>query len=251
MKLKKHERGDILIRVNLKQILKDKNMTLTELHEKTGISITTLSTLANEKSNGIQFNTLSRILDVTGANLSDVLLNTNELFDLSIINKSKRKIFKMNCEYEVQYTVLFTNSYGEEHKAEFFFSLMYYPLGIKKVIHVTLNGCIPQISSDKFYYYIYEGKQTLLDCISYLMLFDLFVNLQLEKCPEGTLVIFDWSNYSILSKKKYPLINDYLVDNREFSFPMLDLSKLYENPIVEKILVNEDQKIFNLKIYMN
>ncbi|WP_369128005.1 helix-turn-helix domain-containing protein, partial [Ligilactobacillus salivarius] len=46
-----------MIKFNLKQILKNKNLTLAELSELTGISTNSLGALANGKSNGIQFPT--------------------------------------------------------------------------------------------------------------------------------------------------------------------------------------------------
>lgn len=51
-----------MIRVRLKEILNEKGMTLTELHELTGISKNTLSLIANNQSKGIQFETMEKLI---------------------------------------------------------------------------------------------------------------------------------------------------------------------------------------------
>src|SRR5690625_3019254 len=73
-----------MIKVRLKEILKEKGMTMTELHQKTGISQNALSLLANGKSNGIQFNTLEKIITATNTSIEDLLDVVGEKYKLYV-----------------------------------------------------------------------------------------------------------------------------------------------------------------------
>ena len=50
-----------MLNFELKKHLKDKDMTISELSEKTGISRNSLGLLINGKSRGVQFETLEKI----------------------------------------------------------------------------------------------------------------------------------------------------------------------------------------------
>lgn len=75
------ERGVFMIVFKLKDLLKEKRISNTEFSEMTGISRTSLSQLANGKSQGIQFDTLERIclsLNVKPGDLFDIEFNEPE-----------------------------------------------------------------------------------------------------------------------------------------------------------------------------
>lgn len=57
---------------------------MTELHKKTGISQNALSLLANGKSNGIQFNTLEKIIIITNSSIEDLLQYVGEQYTISV-----------------------------------------------------------------------------------------------------------------------------------------------------------------------
>lgn len=61
------------ITVNLDIILATKKMSLTELSEKTGISIVNLSILKQSKSKAIRFSTLEIICHVLNSQPGDIL----------------------------------------------------------------------------------------------------------------------------------------------------------------------------------
>jgi putative transcriptional regulator len=52
------------IRVNLGKVLRERQMTLVELAERTGITVNNLSILKNGKGRAIRFSTLSAICEV-------------------------------------------------------------------------------------------------------------------------------------------------------------------------------------------
>lgn len=86
----------------LKSLLKQKGITITELHEITGISQNTLSPISNCKSNGIQFNTLDKILEATNSKIEELIEHDEELYSLFIRlehNNSKKPNF-LGCGFK-------------------------------------------------------------------------------------------------------------------------------------------------------
>lgn len=67
-----------MLKVNLKSLLKEKGMTMTELHKLTGITQNAISLLANGKSNGVHFITLEKIVKALNCNLDDLITVTED-----------------------------------------------------------------------------------------------------------------------------------------------------------------------------
>ena len=63
-----------MIMSNLKIILAQKNITISQLHSATGISRSTLTLLCNNKSGGIQFDTLDLICSYLNVLPSDIVI---------------------------------------------------------------------------------------------------------------------------------------------------------------------------------
>jgi putative transcriptional regulator len=64
---------DHAIEVRLDRLLADRGMTLTELAERTGITIANLSILKNGRARAIRFSTLTRLCEVLHCQPGDVL----------------------------------------------------------------------------------------------------------------------------------------------------------------------------------
>ncbi|UTH14062.1 helix-turn-helix domain-containing protein [Macrococcus equipercicus] len=77
-----------MIKVNLKDILRKKGMTLSELHELTGISMNSLSIFQNQKRDGVQFATLEKIATALNVSLSDILQIVQDEYTLSVRSTS-------------------------------------------------------------------------------------------------------------------------------------------------------------------
>ena len=65
-----------MIYFRLKEILKEKNVNMIDLADKTGISRTSLSKLSTGKSQGIQFDTLDKIMESLDVRVQDLLSYT-------------------------------------------------------------------------------------------------------------------------------------------------------------------------------
>lgn len=61
------------VRVRLDEVLTDRNMTLTELSERVGITLANLSILKTGKAKAIRFSTLSALCHALGCQPGDLL----------------------------------------------------------------------------------------------------------------------------------------------------------------------------------
>jgi putative transcriptional regulator len=61
------------IRCHLDRLLTDRDMTLTELAERVGVSVVNLSVLKNDRARAVRFSTLTAICEVLGCQPGDVL----------------------------------------------------------------------------------------------------------------------------------------------------------------------------------
>lgn len=78
-----------MLNLKLKKILNEKDMSITDLHKKTGISRNSLTLLANGKSRGIQYDTLDKITTALNVNISELFeIEFDELI-IRLGNKKK------------------------------------------------------------------------------------------------------------------------------------------------------------------
>lgn len=68
---------DNMIEINLQEIVNRKNLTMTQIHNATGISKNTLSLMNTGVSKGIQFDTLNKLLDFLEVELDELLIYTS------------------------------------------------------------------------------------------------------------------------------------------------------------------------------
>ena len=66
-------RSDHRITVHLDRLLAERDMTLTELAERVGVTVVNLSVLKNGRARAVRFSTLSAICDVLRCRPGDVL----------------------------------------------------------------------------------------------------------------------------------------------------------------------------------
>ena len=66
------------IRINLDVVLAKKNMSVTELYEKVGITMANISILKNGKAKAIRFTTLDKICEVLECQPGDILEYTKD-----------------------------------------------------------------------------------------------------------------------------------------------------------------------------
>ncbi len=62
------------IRCRLTQLLEERNMTLTELANRVGMSLVNLSVLKNDRARAIRFSTLTAICDALDCQVGELLV---------------------------------------------------------------------------------------------------------------------------------------------------------------------------------
>ena len=67
-----------MIKIKLDEVLKDKNVSLTELSEAVDITIANLSILKTGKAKAIRFSTLEAICNYLECQPGDIMVNENE-----------------------------------------------------------------------------------------------------------------------------------------------------------------------------
>ena len=91
-----------MIKTNLKELLKKNKLSINKLSYETGLSRPTLTSLLNNDSKGIQFDTLETLLDFFDISISDFFTITDRkitfLFSrksnfLTLLNTSKKILF--------------------------------------------------------------------------------------------------------------------------------------------------------------
>lgn len=74
-----------MIYCNLKDILKEKNISATKLAEVTGVSRTAINQLANNNNSGIQFDTIEKVCFALKINISELLLYAPFIFKYEVL----------------------------------------------------------------------------------------------------------------------------------------------------------------------
>ena len=111
--------GDWMIKVNLKNLLKERDITLSELSKETGITMKTLSSFQNQRVESVQFNTLEQITYALNVSIEDILIKVVENFELSI---SFETSFSPNDNGGA--FVIFWKSEDKTYTAPVYFNLM-------------------------------------------------------------------------------------------------------------------------------
>jgi len=65
------------IQVNLTRLLADRNMTLTELADRVGVTVVNLSVLKNNRAKAIRFSTLTALCEALNCTPGDLLALTD------------------------------------------------------------------------------------------------------------------------------------------------------------------------------
>lgn len=104
-----------MLKMNIKQIMTEQKISIQDLHEKTGISRNTISLLYNNKSKGIQFDTLTRLADALGVEFLDELFIDEIPYKVSQVGYEidYNSELEKNYEFGFCYLELFVNEYFE------------------------------------------------------------------------------------------------------------------------------------------
>lgn len=97
-----------MIKVTLKQLLKNRKMTLTEVSRETGISLKALSAFQNQRTDGVQYNTLDKLSKVLNVEVGEILKRIDHVLKLDV-NIHKSIEFQKNTKVNVDATLTITD----------------------------------------------------------------------------------------------------------------------------------------------
>ncbi|PKE16727.1 helix-turn-helix domain-containing protein [Macrococcoides caseolyticum] len=131
-----------MIIFNLKEELKKKDMTLTELAQKTQLSINTLSLLSTGKSKGIQFDTLEKIVNILDCKVEDLIISSEkfvvfEILDIKLINQEDIIFSFQTLEQQQYFECIYLDS--EKRKQKLLLTLTH----LEKYNVITIGGYFP------------------------------------------------------------------------------------------------------------
>ena len=167
---------------------------MTELHELTGISQNNLSLMANGKSNGIQYNTLDKILLATNTTIDELLEQTGELYSLYVqreeeVNYEESSIFT--------YKIIGRKTSNEEFTFKFHFRVKHYSMGHRTVVHICYDKHEPGNNYDELFMknLLQRRDSSTLEPLAYLVAYDLVHYLQIEGLSLNSLILFTWYGF--------------------------------------------------------
>lgn len=190
-----------MIRIRLKEVLENKGITITELHERTGISKNTISLMVNGKNKGIQFDTLNRILKATNVKLTDLLEEVTDTYcmfvrgtdnDYSPLKSREIRQFhyqtwvdledkEEELVYNFSFSVLYFKAQDKTNRSYLHFSVAEYnPEGTNRELAVKFNP---------------NMNKTALNIMAYLIVTDLLWNMDFPIEDVPSLAYFNWYGF--------------------------------------------------------
>lgn len=186
-----------MIKINLKNILRDRKITMLELHQMTGISQNTLSLFANQKSSGVQYPTIEKIVRALNVEVGELIEHVENVYDLSVettVDKEEGNTIFISSK------LIFTNTSNSEEtynvKIPLQMSLSLYPNTLEVNIAVIEINKTPVFSSPyihALYTMSSDGKpKEIFYITAYMIVKDILDNLQRYKCDLNSTIIFIW-----------------------------------------------------------
>lgn len=230
-----------MIKFNLKKVMKQKNLNISQLNEMTGISRNSLSLLINGKSQGVQFETIEKITRALN-------IGIEELFEKSFneIKITFSKLYNITEYHEHKYREGKVNDktkefipFGEEETEEY--SYTYVGIHLKYIIDSSeLEESIPYKFSLEFNTNSILNLHILFDNSDFrndfIYLLDNIKNFQNLILTYITLKILENLKHSVLEKIK----NNFKIDNKKINVTC-DLSEnSIQLPLDDDLTINYD-----------
>ncbi|EJE05089.1 helix-turn-helix transcriptional regulator [Staphylococcus epidermidis] len=204
-----------MIKFNLKKVMKQKNLNISQLNEMTGISRNSLSLLINGKSQGVQFETIEKITralnigieELFEKSFNEIKITFSKLYNITKNHEHKYKEGKVNDE---------TNEFipfGEETKEEY--SYTYVGIRLKYIIdgseleeYIPYKFCLEFNTNSILHLHILFDDSDFRNDFIYLL--DNVKNFQNLILTYITLKILENLKQSVLENIK----NNFKIDNK-------------------------------------
>lgn len=221
-----------MIKINLKNILKEKKMTLKQLSDLTGISSNTLSALQNQKKDSIHFPTLDKVTTALDIKVEDLILKYDSLYEIKV-ELLEDVINEQNSECIIILQDIQHPEYKESFRLKFNISSDNVQDINANKMDITLENLleITKNINDKSLAMKLEYDITdLFEIVSFLIYQELI-------------------NKNLLSLNHFSYIGSYLYSNKEnankyisYLYPRNDSIEMTDTLLVYKLSINIDFK---------
>ncbi|MGM7692216.1 helix-turn-helix domain-containing protein [Staphylococcus saprophyticus] len=235
-----------MIKFDLKNIMKDKKITLQKLSQKTGLSINTLSLLSTGKSKGIQFDTLNKIINALNCSIEDLIVVDDEykiveIYDVEKVDKEDILNYGRE-DNNIYFECTYLDNFYEEKILLLTFSETH-----NNIYTIYLAGELSvELFNTEKYLYIEEFKTDDQRNVK-LDLLDTFMALIFKKMQEKN--IFDFSRKSNnLITINYMPYKKSIKGSTLFTIEKLDT---YDEKIISMSQLSKYIKIESYKLYIS
>lgn len=190
-----------MIHSNLKRILKDNELSISYVAEKTGISRTTITSLAQNTGNGIQFDTLDKLCSFLMMDINDVF--TFIPFDVNITFTENFSIdllpLKENIKLELNSIIHDSDSFTFKLDTHFIQedSQLIIVLSISEKYEYIYHWVIDKLSNDV----ISIIRNILMDSVTQKIHNDLQDNMNIRVLFSNLHKWDKWDMYNLLNAK--------------------------------------------------
>lgn len=124
----------------LRSLLKERNMTLTELSKNTGISLKALSAFQNQRTDGVQYKTLELIAKDLDLDIGDIIKRVDDIYEIKVQLKDKLIISEENELIDIKSNLIFINNSEESRTADLSFSIIMRSIKNINFLEVHINN---------------------------------------------------------------------------------------------------------------
>lgn len=210
-----------MIKVNLKSLLKDYSITLTELSKMTGISLKALSSFQNQKTDGVQYNTIDKIVKALNIPIGNLIEYIDTAYRVNVSIEYTDKTIVQNHISTEKFIGSFTLTNDSEDHLTLPFSFYLYSvnhLNKKTQFHIEMinfkTNELATLDMSLFNYsneYEYNRLHQLLNIFSHLLVQQLIFIKHFNKLSMDDTFMISWKNlFPIL------LVEDINSDTVEF-----------------------------------
>lgn len=250
-----------MIKINLKEILKERKMTLKQLSDLSGVSSNTLSALQNQKNDSIHFPTLDKITSALNINVEDLIIKYDLNYEIminienfSLFKKSQCKLILKDIENSNNIEVFHLDFHIFQESIK---TLKFYLLNIDldDLVNITRN-----ITDQSLKMKLEYDFTDFFEIISYLIFQEIIHENQINLDEVSSIMSYLLSSESTANKhlknyvfsiKKSNIINDkYIVYKYNLNINFINNSIMIDSNSLEFNSLVFSKKIDNNKAYI-
>ncbi|AJK85911.1 MULTISPECIES: helix-turn-helix domain-containing protein [Lysinibacillus] len=234
-----------MLKINLKEVLKEKGMSLSDLSRATGISLNAISAFANAKSTAVQFGTLEKILKVLEVDASELFQVIKSLASLRIESlPSNNSIWKNSYSFKV-IAYYFDTEEIEEVLLDVVINSTF---NVTRIFHsISYLAIHEDVEVNYLALNINNNNSSILKAIDFLIVHHLIENDLLEKNDQRDLFVFDYSD--LIKNAEYGSFRTS-VTGADSNYKLLELIEYIADPGIDEIIFNEDNTFQSIHVYL-